>query len=107
MNVTLSFGEFIVAVLSPTAVTGFLIWLLQRRLDKSEKNSQARDEARRKNELLIARMVMASVALGEATATAIKNGKSNGETEKALAYAQEVKHEYRDFQTEQSVKNIY
>lgn len=36
---------------------------------------------------------MASIALGEAAATALKNGHANGETEAALEYARKIKHE--------------
>ena len=43
----------------------------------------------------------------EATATALKNGHANGETEAALQYAQKIKHEQKDFLTEQGIHAIY
>lgn len=49
----------------------------------------------------------AAIALGEATATALKNGHANGETEAALQYAQKIKHEQKDFLTEQGIHAIY
>ena len=50
---------------------------------------------------------MAAIALGEAAATALKNGHANGETEAALEYARKIKHEQRDFLAEQGIKGIY
>lgn len=47
------------------------------------------------------------IALGEATATALKNGHANGETEAALEYAKRIKHEQKDFLTEQGIHAIY
>ena len=36
-----------------------------------------------------------------------KNGHANGETEAALQYAQKIKHEQKDFLTEQGIHAIY
>ena len=66
-----------------------------------------RDAARERNEVLLVRSVGAAIALGEATATALKNGHANGETEAALQYAQKIKHEQKDFLTEQGIHAIY
>ena len=57
--------------------------------------------------MLLVRSVGAAIALGEATATAMKNGHTNGETEAALEYARKIKHEQKDFLTEQGIKAIY
>lgn len=57
--------------------------------------------------MLLVRSVRAAIALGEATATALKNGHANGETEAALQYAQKIKHEQKDFLTEQGIHAIY
>ncbi len=53
--------------------------------------------------MLLVRSVGAAIALGEATATAMKNGHANGETEAALEYARKIKHEQKDFLTEQGI----
>ena len=53
------------------------------------------------------RSVGAAIALGEATATALKNGHANGETEAALEYAKRIKHEQKDLLTEQGIKALY
>ena len=91
----------------PTAVTGFCFWRLQKRLEKSETRTEEREKAREKNEVLLIRSVGAAIALGEATAIAIRNGKCNGDMERALEYAQKIKHEQKDFLNEQAVKNLY
>lgn len=89
------------------ALIGFAIWQLQRRQTRREKIEEERDAARARNEALIVKSVGASIALGEAAAIALKNGKCNGETEAALAYARQIKHEQKDFLTEQGIKNLY
>jgi hypothetical protein len=91
----------------PTAFTGFCFWLLKRHIDKKEKEREEHEKARKKNELLLVQAVFASIGLGEATALALKNGHTNGETEAALEYARQIKHAQKDFLTEQGINNIY
>ncbi len=98
----------IVAAMSvPSAITGFCFWCLERKMEKRERAMTEKEKAREKNEILIIKSVGAAISLGEATATAIRNGHSNGETEAALSYAREIKHEQKDFLTEQGVKSLY
>ena len=65
-----------------------------------------RDLDRRRLELLQIRGTLAAMSLGEATATALKNGHANGETDKALAYEQRVKHEMREFLEKSGVEHV-
>ena len=81
--------------------------MIQRRLAKRDEEPDRRDAARERNEVLLVRSVGAAIALGEATATAMKNGHANGETEAALEYARKIKHEQKDFLTEQGIKALY
>ena len=71
----------IVAASIPSALTGFFFWLIeqsiQKRADKEkaereerQKEVDAREQIREKNELCIINCVNASLALGEATARA-------------------------------------
>lgn len=92
---------------APTAFTGFCFWLLERRIAKNEEKKREREEARRKNEVLTIKGINASIALGEACALALKNGHANGETEAALKYAKEVKHEQKDFLQSEGIANLY
>jgi hypothetical protein len=91
----------------PSAITGFCFWWIERRMIKREETYTEKETAREKNTVLLIKSVGAAIALGEATATALKNGHSNGETETALKFAKEIKHEQEDFLTEQSIKNLY
>jgi hypothetical protein len=91
----------------PSAVTGLCFWGIQRNISKRETRRETLDMAREKNELLLIRGIGAAIALGEATANAIRDGKCNGEMSAALEYAQKVKHDQKDFLTEQGVKNMY
>lgn len=91
----------------PTAITAFCSWKLQRQITKREAAQEARERAREKNEVLIIRSTGAAIALGEATAEALKRGHCNGEMEAALEYARSVKHEQKDFLTEQGIHALY
>lgn len=107
MVIELSIGGLISLLGVPTAITAFCSWALQRRITKREAVQDAREAAREKNEVLLIRSTGAAIALGEATANAIKSGHCNGEMESALEYARKVKHEQKDFLTEQGVHAIY
>lgn len=95
--------EILVAIGVPSTVFGLIITHYFR---KWEKRDAEREAARRKLELLQIRGTLSAMSLGEATATALKNGHTNGETEKALTYEQEIKHEIRDFLATQGVENV-
>ena len=110
----------IVAASIPSALTGFFFWLIeqsiQKRADKEkaerkerQKEVDAREQIREKNELCIINCVNASLALGEATARAVQripDAHCTGDMHAALDYAQKVKHEQKDFLNEQALKQI-
>ena len=87
--IQLDIGQLVALMGIPSAITGLCFWMIQRQLSK------------------LVRSVGAAIALGEATATALKNGHANGETEAALEYAKRIKHEQKDFLTEQGIHAIY
>lgn len=97
---------FVAAMSVPSAVCSFLIRRLEKKIDKKEAEVEEKEKLRETHTLLLIKSVGASLALGEATAHAIKDGKCNGEMSAALQYAQEVKHEQKDFLYEQSVKSV-
>jgi hypothetical protein len=84
----------------PSAFTGLCFWATQKSLTKRDNKRDEREKDREKNELLLIRSVGAAIH-------AIRDGKCNGEMSAALEYAQKVKHEQKDFMTEQGVRNLY
>lgn len=105
--IELDIAQLVALMGIPSAITGLCFWLIQRRLTKRDEELDRRDAARERNEVLLVRSVGAAIALGEATATALKNGHANGETEAALEYTKRIKHEQKDFLTEQGIRAIY
>ena len=97
----------IIAMSIPSGVTAFCFWMIEQKIKKQQTEAEEKEKIREKNEVLIIKSVMASIALGEAAATALKNGHANGETEAVLEYARKIKHEQKDFLTEQGIKGIY
>ena len=83
------------------------VLLLQRKMDKREKAREEKEKVREQQEFLLVKSIGAAIALGEASAIALKNGHTNGETEAALEYARKVKHEQKDFLTRQGIESIY
>lgn len=94
----------IIAMGVPSAITGFCFLMIERKIQKNHARMEEKEKVREKNEILMIKSIMASIALGEAAATALKNGHANGETEAALEYARKVKHEQKDFLIEQGIK---
>lgn len=97
----------LLAMSIPSGITGFCFWLLQRKMDKREKARKEKEKVREQQEFLLVKSMGAAIALGEASAIALKNGHTNGETEAALEYARKVKHEQKDFLTRQGIESIY
>ena len=110
MVIELSIGGLVTLLGLPTAITAFCFWLLQQSITKRDKAQEERERAREKNEVLIIKGVGAAIALGEATAEAVQripDAHCNGDMHAALEYARKVKHEHKEFLTEQSVQALY
>ena len=111
MVIELSIGGLVTLLGIPTAITAFCSWMLQRRIHQSGRLTQEeREKAREKNEVLIIKGMGAAIALGEATAEAVQripDAHCNGDMHAALEYARKVKHEHKEFMTEQSVQALY
>lgn len=82
----------------PSTLTGIVI-------ARFVKKQNDRDTAREEMNVLLIQGIGAAISLGEASATALKNGKTNGETERALEYATGAKHSLANFMTRQGVKS--
>ena len=106
----MDFTAIIIAMSITSAITGFGFWWIERKMDKRDKLMEEKEKAREKSELYVIKSVQASIALGEATARAVQripDAKCNGDMHAALEYAQKVKHEQKDFLSEQALKHLY
>lgn len=100
----------IIAMGIPSAITGFCFWLIEKKIEQRQKEQDKKDDARKQNEIIVLKGVNAAIALGEATARAVQripDAHCNGDMHQALEYAEKIKHEQKDFLTEQGVEAIY
>lgn len=110
--ITISAGNFLIAFIAamgiPSAVMGFIVWKLERRISKQEKVAEDREAAREKMLLLVIQSSSAAIALGEAAAVQrIPDAHCNGDMHAALDYAAKVKHEQKDFLSAQGIHALY
>lgn len=108
--VEISIWAFVAAMGIPSAITGFCFWAIQKRITQRDTEHDAREKAREQNEALLIKGMGAAIALGEATAQAVQripDAHCNGDMHAALEYARKVKHEHKEFMTEQSVHALY
>lgn len=93
----------------PSALVGILINRLNKRMDRRDAAAERKEEARIKNVTMLIKLSMASLALGEATAEAVQripDAHCNGDMHDALEFAKSAKIEYREFQGEQTARNL-
>lgn len=105
----MNINAVIIAAGIPTAITGFFFWTIKRMLEKREKEREYAEQNRQQNELLIIKGIGASLALSEATATAVQripDAHCNGDMNAALEYARKVKHEQKDFLYAKAIDSI-
>lgn len=104
----------------PSAVAAFCFWLLKRKIQKKDEKREAerqarqkeldeRDKQRREYELCQLNMSLASMALAEATASAVEripDAHCNGDMHRAMEYARKVKDDQKDFLKERAIQNM-
>lgn len=112
--ISISAGNFLIAFVAamgiPSAIMGFIVWKLERRITKQEKTAEDREEAREAMLLLVIQSSSAAIALGEATARAVQripDAHCNGDMRSALDYAAKVKHEQKDFLSKQGIHALW
>lgn len=101
---------FLVAMGIPSGMSGVLFWMVKRELDKRQKESERIERNRQKYELHMLESIVASIALGEATAKAIQripDAQFDADMKEAFEYAQKIKHKQKDFINEQFIENMY
>lgn len=112
---------YLMAAGVPSAVCGFLVWWSQYKIQRRDKQRdaaeaareaarEAKEKAREELDVLMIRSIAAQSALSEATARAVQripDAHCNGDMSKALEYAQEVKHDRREFLERQGIHALH
>ena len=112
MEVNVSLGQMVLAFVAamgiPSAIMGLIIWRLERRIDKREKEQAAQEQGQKDLFVLIVQGTNAAIALGEATARAVQRipDACNGDMHDALDSAADIKHKQKDFLTRQGVSSL-
>lgn len=94
----------------PTAITGLLVWMLKRYIDKKDVEQRARETNTEKFMLMILQMSRANNVLAEATAKAVQripDAHCNGDMTAALEKAAMIQKEEKDFMFDQGIKHIF
>ena len=105
----------------PSAMIGFCVWLLERRIQKRDeaekeerkrrqKEADDRDDRREQFELHLLQSVNATATVAKATARAVQripDAHCNGDMTSALEYAEKVEKEQTRFMQKQGVSNLF
>lgn len=97
--------EYVIAILQ-TVFISMLIFYLQRKQNKTDKKTDERANAQKKESLLQLEMSMAGCELSYAVAMAVKRGKPNGEIEEAITAYDKAKKNYYHFIDEQAMEHL-
>lgn len=84
--------EAYIAAVIPSILSGVVLIVINR----SNRRIDSREDARRKENVLILKNIDAVGTLTELTAKCVKNGAVNGDMDKALEYRKKMKHELED-----------
>lgn len=109
----MSIYEILVAASIPSAVVGFAIWWLQRRIAKAEKKREERENKLERDrfqyEMLLIKTLRSSVQLSKAVASAVEkipDAHCNGDMHQALEAAGAAEQELNEYMTRISVSRI-
>ena len=105
---TINAGEFLIAFVAamgiPSAIMGFIVWKLERKIAARDKRAEEQEEAQKDFFLLMVQ------STGAATAKAVQripDANCNGDMHDALNYAANIKHKQKDFLTKQGIHALY
>lgn len=96
--------------LIPTTVMGMIAWSYKRRIEKAEKEREEQEKNKEQHEFMLVQATWAAIALAEATARAVQripDAKCNGDMHAALKYAEDVKHDQKDYLAKQGIHALY
>lgn len=102
--------EFVIAMGIPTAITGLLVWWLKRYIDKRDRRVEEREKNIENFMLIIMQNSRATNVLAKATAKAVQripDAHCNGDMTSALALAEKIQKEEKDFILKQGIQHIF
>ena len=86
----------------PSVVSGLILHIVKTKMAALERREKTKEECM----FLVLKTVNAAMALSEACAISVRDGKTNGELKAAQKYAEEAKHAQRDYIQREGIKHI-
>ena len=105
-NIWQLLAGFVAAMGIPSAIMGLIVWRLEGRISKRERDHEEQDKSQKDLIVLLVQSTSASIALGEATEKAVQripDAHCNGDMHAALEYATNIKHKQKEFLTQQGI----
>ena len=103
---TIDITTIIITMGIPSAVTGLCFYFLRVKMEKKERKEDERELRRLENEYLVLSSIRVTMALAEATAKAMRDGKTNGDMTVALCEVAEVKKVQQEFLHKQAIDHL-
>jgi hypothetical protein len=100
----------IIAAGIPSAITGFVFWLLKRWIDKKDKERDAKETKREQLMMMMIQTIKANNVLATATAKAVQripDAKCNGDMTEALKQASDIQAKEKEFLVNEGIKHIF
>ena len=94
----------------PTAITGFGIWLIKRKIERNEKQRIEKENNLQDLVLMMLQTTRANAVGITAVAEAIQripDAHCNGDMTKALEYMKSIQQKEKDFLMDKGVKHIF
>ena len=91
----------------PTAITGFAIWWVKRKIEANEKKHEQREKNLESLVLMMMESTRANTNLCVAIGEAVRDGSCNGNMSNALAKVTEVQEREKKFLLDLGVKHIF
>ncbi len=85
-----------------SVISGMTLFFLQRFFKNKEKQDKLKEEARRKENILILKSIDAIGKLTYSNAVALRDGRTNGELKEALKDYHNIREELYDYLLEQN-----
>ena len=102
--------EIILMFSVPSAITGFGIWLIKRKIEKNERQYNEKENNLQDLVLMMLQTTRANAVGITAVAKAIQripDAHCNGDMTKALEYMKAVQEKEKDFLMDKGVKHIF